>query len=603
MTEACRHESPHPSPAHSVRRLLETPGSSGDHKATGAIPQSPAFEPSDFGSPLGATVAYDPGFMKTNLNELLVKPVPPGAVWILGALVAALFGQWIQSSVYLNHDVSWIAHSAGWMLEGRRFGVDVLDPNPPLIWWLSMPAELLDGWGLLNEPLSIRLVFWSYFLASATLFFAILTAGRPADNAASIGWRIAFVCMATLVPGPSFGQREYLSVLFVMPYLAAAASRLDRGTAIRRELLVAAGLLAGLGFALKPYFLATPLFVEGLLMARLGWRTLFRTESLAAGLTIATYAVLVVTLVPQYLQFTIPLMRTIYWAFDAVDFSVVVARYYIVAKGFLYGGLIALIFRRWSSQHTVLLLAGAGYSASYFIQSKGFVYHAFPVRLFACEFHAVCFASAFAKIRGRRGTSSTPVLASLLAVLLLLTFPTIRSTYITTVNWYVQYNKTWGRDGVLRGAVIELVNRYAPTADSYFFAFSMHLFPGFPTASYTSADWSSRSATQGILAAYARKDELSNLPMRDAVARAASLQRSMVIDDLELYPPSIVFLERGPIRFGMNGRQFDDLAFYAADPRFKRIWTHYHEIEPVGPLRVFVRRDAMASGPRQITPP
>jgi hypothetical protein len=42
----------------------------------------------------------------------------------------------------------------------------------------------------------------------------------------------------------------------------------------------------------------------------------------------------------------------------------------------------------------------------------------------------------------------------------------------------------------------------------------------------------------------------------------------------------------------MNGRQFDDIAFYLADPRFRRIWQDYEEYPPMGPLRVFIRRGA-----------
>jgi hypothetical protein len=40
----------------------------------------------------------------------------------------------------------------------------------------------------------------------------------------------------------------------------------------------------------------------------------------------------------------------------------------------------------------------------------------------------------------------------------------------------------------------------------------------------------------------------------------------------------------------MNGRQFDDIAFYLTDPRFQQIWANYEEYPSMGPLRVFVRR-------------
>jgi hypothetical protein len=69
---------------------------------------------------------------------------------------------------------------------------------------------------------------------------------------------LAFVLIATLSPGFSFGQREHACVLFAMPYLAAAVMRLQGGQSLPKPLAIAVGLLAGIGFAIKPYFLAVP---------------------------------------------------------------------------------------------------------------------------------------------------------------------------------------------------------------------------------------------------------------------------------------------------------------------------------------------------------
>lgn len=520
----------------------------------------------------------------------LSKPLPPGFVWMVATCLSVLFGQLLQSSVHLNHDVSWIAHTARWLLEGKAFGVDVIDPNPPLIWWLSLPTAMLVKWCAVGEPLAARLVFWAYFLTSAGLLFVVQSRLERNERAAAAGWRIAFIAVATLAPAASFGQREYLSVLFAMPYLAAAAVRLQGRADIRGSILAAVGFLAGIGFALKPYFLAVPLLVEGMLVARLGWRSIFRVESLAIGITILAYALLIVFLVPQYLSFTIPLMRAIYWAFDSTNYPVLVSRYRAVAEPFAYGAVIALLARCWTRQHSVMLLAGVGYSFSYFIQAKGFVYHAFPVLTCAIVFLGISVASGLSRVHSERQSLARPLLLSLIAGMIVLTLPPIRRTFSLTADWYVQYNTTWGDTGRFRDAVIALVDRYAPTPDSYFFAFSMHLFPGFPTASYTKAEWSSRSATQGLLAAYARRDELTDPALIKRVLQAAELQRRMIIEEFEVNRPSIVLLERSRVRFGMNGRQFDDLAFYMEDPRFAPIWSQYEELQPLGPLRVFVLR-------------
>src|SRR6185295_11034411 len=95
-----------------------------------------------------------------------------------------------------------------------------------------------------------------------------------------------------------------------------------------------------------------------------------------------------------------------------------------------------------------------------------------------------------------------------------------------------------------------------------------HPFPGFPTASYTTAEWSGRSMVQSFIPAYARLDEVTDPVVRRGVVRAAEYQRRIVVEDFERRPPSIVFAEGYGARLGMNGRQFDDIAFYLTDPRF-----------------------------------
>jgi hypothetical protein len=179
----------------------------------------------------------------------------------------------------------------------------------------------------------------------------------------------------------------------------------------------------------------------------------------------------------------------------------------------------------------------------------------------------------------------------------LLALPTIKRIHDDVVRWYFTYNIAHGPAGQFRQAVIETVNFFAPSPDSYFFAFSTHPFPGFPTASYTAADYAGRTIVQSFIPAYARLDEVREPLARQKIVQAAEYQRRTVIEDFERRPPTVVFVEGGGARLGMNGRQFDDLTFYLQDERFRRIWSNYDERPPLGPLRVFVLRPAEARLP------
>jgi hypothetical protein len=511
--------------------------------------------------------------------------------WGIAVVALALAGQWLQAGVHLNHDVSYFVHFDRWLLQGRTLGDDLFDGNLPMVWMLFMPSAALVQWNLLDEPSAVRVVFWAYFLISTALLIGVLSRLESRDRAASVGWAVAFVLIATLGPGFSFGQREHACVLFAMPYLAAAVLRLQGGQGPRTSIAVAIGLLAGIGFAVKPYFLAVPALVELLLLARLGWRSLFgRVESLVLGLTVLAYVVMAGLLIPDYLKATIELSRATYWAYDTGNFSVILERFVRVVQPALYGALIALVTRTWSRQHTVMLVAVLGFAVSYFVQSKGFVYHAYPVLVCSVAFLGICLGLGLTRAWAAWRETGSPLRFALVPLVALIALPPIKQAHDDVVRWYFTYNLASGPTGQFRQAVIDAVNHFAPTRQSYFFAFSTHPFPGFPTASYTFAEWSGRSIVEPFIPALARIDEVTDPVIRERVVRAGEYQRRMVIEDFERRPPSIVFAERSRARLGMNGVQFDDIAFYLTDPRFQRIWKNYEEYPPMGPLRVFILR-------------
>lgn len=524
--------------------------------------------------------------------EALDRRIPDVFVAALSILVLILAGQWLQAGVHLNHDVSYFVHFDGWLLQGRTLGTDLHDGNLPMVWGLFMPSALLVHWNLLSEPAAVRLAFWAYFFISAMLTLRVLSLLGDEWKGASVGWVVAFVLIATLGPGFSFGQREHACVLFAMPYLALAVVRLQRGKGPGVLTSITIGLLAGIGFAIKPYFLAVPALVELLLLIRLGGRSLLsRTESLVLAGTVMVYVMLAAILLRDYLELTLGLTKATYWAYDTPDRAVLLERYLRVAQPALYGAAIALVTRTWSPQHTVLLLAGLGFTASYFVQSKGFVYQAYPVLVCTMTFLGICLGQGLARAwRGWRATRK-PLWPALGAAVVLIALPPLKQAHDDVASWYFTHNIAWGPTGQFRQAIIDTVDHFAPTRGTYFFAFSTHPFPGFPTASYSRAEWTGRSVVQPVVPALARLAEVTDPERRARVIRAGEYQRRIVVEDFERRPPSIVFAERTLARLGMNGRPFDDIAFYLSDPRFRQIWARYEEYPPMGPFRVFVLRD------------
>ncbi|MEP7218497.1 MAG: hypothetical protein ABI876_06250, partial [Bacteroidota bacterium] len=73
-----------------------------------------------------------PGWLAT----LIGRPILWGI--LLAALVATESAAVFRS--VLNHDVAWIIHGAGRWLEGAGLYRDIVEINPPLIFYLTAPA-------------------------------------------------------------------------------------------------------------------------------------------------------------------------------------------------------------------------------------------------------------------------------------------------------------------------------------------------------------------------------------------------------------------------------------------------------------------------------
>ena len=176
---------------------------------------------------------------------------------VLGILIFVLATYWLMDGSMLNHDTSWYLISTAWWLDGARIGEDIIELNPPLAYYLTAPAVLLA-----------RLVNWEPAQALSTCIFTIwfvsvvwFDAIGARCNGISTSCRravVAVACLALfLLALKDFAQREFLMILFALPYLALTSFRPDNcELAMAERILI--GLFATIGLALKPYFLILP---------------------------------------------------------------------------------------------------------------------------------------------------------------------------------------------------------------------------------------------------------------------------------------------------------------------------------------------------------
>ena len=162
----------------------------------------------------------------------------------------------------LKDDIAWLLYVARRWMAGRELYVDVVEVNPPLIVWISaIPIWLASVLGIDAQFTAIP------FFVAAVLACAWWTASLLRGSGKLFEDRLpVFAAIGTVllvVPAGDLGQREHLLVAAILPYLALFARSLDGERTVPRDALIA-GVLAGLGCALKPRYAGVFVVLEGL---------------------------------------------------------------------------------------------------------------------------------------------------------------------------------------------------------------------------------------------------------------------------------------------------------------------------------------------------
>lgn len=469
----------------------------------------------------------------------------------------------IQFSTYPNHDVAWVLWGAREMMHGAVYGRDIIEPNPPLAWYLSMPTDAMAA--ALHVPLDVpfKIALMIGGIASAACLIRL----RPAqmDWQRSVLLAAVGITVLLTLEGREFGQREPLMIILVLPYLALGARLADGASVPGRAARIAIGVFGGLGFALKPYFLVVPLMIEGVL-----WffgskpRALFRWENVTAAAVILAYALWVFLFERTYLLQAIPLVREIYWSFDQ-PISKVAVQLTPVILGTLPFAVIA--FRKRDGFGMIMAVAFAGFAFSYFIQNKGYDYHAVPARAVA-----LLLVARFA-------------LDQRLERVLRIGAATLTALFLAL--WLVQFYRWWPEahpGGPLHRQIERIdasIARHA--AGDRFFVITIRTYPNFPAGIYAPAQYGSRTNAQWFLPAV--------MQLRTRGQPSPSIEkhaRDFILYDLRK-APKLVLLDTNTRGHTQGPSHFDILGFYGEDPAFRREWGHYREIEPIGQFRQFVR--------------
>ena len=291
----------------------------------------------------------------------------------------------------------------------------------------------------------------------------------------------------------------------------------------------------------------------------------------------------------DYLEFALPLVRAVYWAYN--DTGYLIREHFKVASmPAAYALGISLVTLSFNRLHAVLVAAIAGFAVSYWVQGKGFPYHAFPLLGAGCVYLVFAIVQGLDAVRQSTRIARRELRWLIIAVLLLVALPPLIAPFTQAHHWYQYAHRKEGERGRLREGVIERLRALGVGPADYLYAIGNHPYPGFPTVNYLGARWASREVAQFAVPAHVRRGEVLDATVLREIDRAMALQVAGVVDALRIHQPAYVMVDARPWRLGLAFRKFDDLAFYGRHANFARLWNCYEEIEPVGRIRLFRRR-------------
>lgn len=465
--------------------------------------------------------------------------------------VALLF----HGSVPLPSDVSYFIAADGRILDGAVPYVDIMETNPPLAFWISLPAVWLARiLGLSPHIAYVGYVCLAIAVALGLTRLVLQSAGETRENTAMA--LLASAVALTLAPAEAFGQREHFAALLALPYVAAAA-QLAEDRAPRTSFRILAGLLCGAGMAFKPYLLAIPLLVEiFLLWEKRSWRSLFRAEILGMAAAVAAYPVLVWRLAPQYFTEILPLVLRTYGAFQ-ITFSETVVRPAVAGFVLFLGIAVYFVWQRGLQQRGmwVWIFAGLGGFLCYLAQLKGWPYQLLP---------AMIFISIPVLLNGLRNS------ARVARIFVLGCFGIVMikglTHFVSDQNERLAY-------------VDDLLDGRKPQR---MMAFTHDLGVIFPYIEVRGIAWASRFQSFWMMPAVSR--ELIPVEQKNEVIARTT---EAVTEDLIRWKPDFVIVDRRSDEVRLRGHEVEYIPWFSRSPAFARVWNSYRLVNSNGMFEVW----------------
>jgi len=365
------------------------------------------------------------------------------------------------------------------------------------------------------------------------------------------------------------------------PYMIASMARAE-GVVLTRGSAIAIGLVAGVAFAMKPYYLAMPAAVELYLLVRRGWRTTF-TDPIpwSIGLVAVAHLVSMYTIFSDYGRFVMPLAIEAYAPIGEEGWRGVLTSNVLgpTLIALLIFGAIAVVFTKTISAR-VLVMFGIGAAASAIAQAKGWPYHVLPALSVAILLAALTVSQTVDRyLPISRSGHHLPVAVISATLMVLLYFQA--ALYTPPFYKQRQFEESIG------GRLQHIIAQNAPHRT--ILALSPGIYPWWPLINYIDGRMAMRFLSlwvlQGVYATCEDFPALYNPP--DTMGDSEKFVFDSVSEDFAREQPDLLIVDRVPGIPRCQGKEFDYLEYFMQNQVFADAFEGYEHLMDFDRYRIY----------------
>ena len=404
-----------------------------------------------------------------------------------------------------------------------------------------------------------------------------------------------------IFPTTEFGQRENVMMIFTLPYFLLVAIRcehfaqddgeLARDDKVHRWQALLIGVVAGLGFAIKPYFLVAFILTECYFMWHekrfFSW---IRSESLSVGVICILYLFAIYLFTPDYFTQVLPMLNALYLHSQLYSWPMLFVNIITLLP---FSAFILFILYRKESMLVdllnIIVLAMFSFFIAYLLQEKIWFYHTIPMCGFAFLVTALILPSIL-----RDYLSTTPIVlhrfGRFLATLLLLAMVVGLAILMMYARLY-QYVPEHNSPQSVFNRLISFTKQHAGGGRYYYM--SSNLPAGGVINVYANVKSASRFPHMWPLPGIVQLELTGTTTQQHEVIKKYShYMRTALVEDFERYKPTVVIIdiERHKMFFSPDVN-FNYLTFFKKNAQFAKLWENYQYAGQIGHYSLYTRRN------------